>query len=149
MLPAEKLEQIDSLNLKIYNSINNGVYQSGFSKNQQFYNKLQNEMFGLFDQIETMLTKQRYLLTNDLPTEVDWRLWPTIVRFDAVYYFHFKCNKKRISDYPNISNYLRDLYQTYQMDKTVDFDEIKLHYYFSHESVNPNRIVPKGGTPNL
>ncbi|MDT8377003.1 MAG: glutathione S-transferase family protein [Mariprofundaceae bacterium] len=141
--PESLRVEIDEINAFVYDSINNGVYKCGFATTQQAYEEAFDALFSALDRVESMLDRHRYLVGNSL-TEADWRLFTTLIRFDAVYYSHFKCNRQRISDYPNLSNYLRDLYQQPGVEETVDFDHIKQHYYYSHESINPTRIVPKG-----
>ena len=140
----EKLRvKIDKINQPIYDNINNGVYRCGFATNQLAYEKAFDRLFNELEQAERCLSQQRYLAGNEI-TEADWRLFTTLIRFDAVYVGHFKCNLKRIDDYPNLSNYLRDLYQMQGIAETVDIDYIKRHYYFSHTSVNPGQLIPKG-----
>jgi putative glutathione S-transferase len=146
--PAEKRQQIDDVNELVYHNINNGVYRAGFATTQAAYDEAVTDMFKVLDQLEQILTSQRYLVGAGL-TEADWRLFTTLVRFDAVYVGHFKCNIKRIEDYPALSNYLRDLYQYPGIAETVDIDYIKAHYYGSHETINPTRIIPKGPKLNL
>jgi len=141
--PVEIQKQIDEINQPIYDNINNGVYRCGFANTQQAYEKAFNRLFDQLDKTEELLSRQRYLLGEQI-TEADWRLFTTLVRFDAVYVGHFKCNLKRISDYQNISNYLRELYQIPGIAETVDIDYIKRHYYFSHTSINPTQIIPQG-----
>lgn len=141
--PNKLHKEIDVINEFIYKNINNRVYRCGFATKQQTYEKAYDDLFDALEQIETILSQHRYLVDNIL-TEADWRLFVTLVRFDPVYYSHFKCNKKRIMDYPNLSNYLRDLYQYPGIAETVRFDHIKDHYYYSHPTINPTRIVPKG-----
>ncbi|UWP98368.1 glutathione S-transferase family protein [Aliiroseovarius crassostreae] len=141
--PESLREQIDEVNELVYSSINNGVYKCGFATTQEAYEHAFEALFAALDQIEDRLSRHRYLVGNTL-TEADWRLFTTLIRFDAVYHGHFKTNLKRIEDYPNISNYLRDLYQHSGVADTVDFHQIKRHYYASHETINPTRIVPKG-----
>jgi putative glutathione S-transferase len=143
LYPADKRAAIDPLNERIYNTLNNGVYKCGFGGNQEFYDESFDLLFATLDELERILDGQRYLM-GDEATEADWRLFTTLVRFDAVYYVHFKCNLRRIIDYPNLSNYLLDLYQTPGIAETVNMHHIKHHYYGSHESINPTRIVPKG-----
>ena len=139
-------EQIDAINDRIYHRINNGVYKAGFSTTQEAYENAYTELFDSLDWIEEILTNQRYL-TGDQITEADWRLFTTLIRFDAVYYSHFKCNRQRIMDYPALAGYLRDLYQVPGIAATVDINKIKQHYYGSMLSINPTGIVPVG--PNL
>ncbi len=132
----------------IYEPINNGVYKSGFARSQSAYEKAVTELFDALDHWEVVLSKQPYMTGNRL-TEADWCLFTTLVRFDPVYHGHFKCNLRRIVDYPNLSNYLRQLYQIPGVAETVDFEHIKRHYYRSHEAVNPTRIVPLGPVQDL
>jgi putative glutathione S-transferase len=127
----------------IYESVNNGVYRTGFAKTQQAYDEAVNSLFKTLDQLEDHLEGKRFLCGEDL-TEADLRLIPTLLRFDIVYFTHFKCNVRRISDYKNLSRYTRDLYEIPGIQKTTNFDHIKRHYYYSHESINPYRIIPKG-----
>ena len=141
--PAELRGEIDRINGIVYETVNNGVYRSGFSVTQAAYEEAAREVFATLDQLEQRLSRQRYLVGTQL-TEADWRLFTTLVRFDAVYYSHFKCNLRRIIDYPNLSNYLRDLYQVPGVADTVSLDHIKRHYYGSHRNVNPTGIVPIG-----
>jgi putative glutathione S-transferase len=141
--PAHLRAEIEAVNDRVYSSINNGVYRAGFATTQGAYEEAFDELFDALDEIERRLSHGRYLL-GDRMTEADWRLFTTLIRFDAVYYSHFKCNLRRIADYPNLSNYLRDLYQVPGVARTVNMLHIKAHYYASHETVNPTRIVPKG-----
>ena len=141
--PPELLAEIDELNEFIYPTINNGVYRAGFATTQEAYDEAVVEVFNALDTLEARLENRRYL-TGKTITEADWRLFTTLVRFDAVYVGHFKCNLRRIVDYPNIWGYLRDLYQVPGIEETVAMDYIKAHYYGSHESINPTRIVPIG-----
>jgi len=141
--PVALRSEIDEINAFVYDRINNGVYKCGFATSQEAYEQAYDELFDALDRVESILGEQRYLVGHQL-TEADWRLFTTLIRFDAVYYSHFKCNLKRISDYPDLSEYLRDLYQHPGVAETVDFDHIKQHYFYSHESINPTRIVPKG-----
>lgn len=143
LYPEPLREEIDVLNDRIYDTVNNGVYKSGFSYTQEAYEEAVHELFATLDMIEERLSQRRYLLGEQL-TEADWRLFPTLLRFDPVYVGHFKCNLRRIVDYPNLSNYLRELYQVPGIADTVNMMHIKNHYYQSHESVNPTRIVPIG-----
>ena len=146
--PVNKRVEIDTINNKVYHNINNGVYRAGFATTQQAYQQAVCDVFETLDELEQRLSRQRYLVGSRL-TEADWRLFTTLVRFDAVYVGHFKCNRKRIIDYPVLSNYLRDLYQQPGIAQTVDIDYIKAHYYQSHESINPTRIVPIGPMLNF
>jgi len=141
--PQELLAEIDELNEFIYPTINNGVYRAGFATTQEAYNEAVVEVFDALDTLETRLENRRYLTGNTI-TEADWRLFTTLVRFDAVYVGHFKCNLRRIVDYPNVWAYLRDLYQVPGIADTVAMDYIKAHYYASHETINPTRIIPSG-----
>ncbi len=136
-------QEIDELNAFIYHTINNGVYRAGFATTQQAYDEAVSEVFDALETLEDRLGEQRYL-TGDGITEADWRLFPTLVRFDAVYVGHFKCSKRRIVDYPNLWGYLRDLYQQPGIAATVKLEHVKHHYYASHETINPTRIVPEG-----
>jgi glutathionyl-hydroquinone reductase len=141
--PQAHREEIDAINAKIYANVNNGVYRAGFAGTQEAYAAAAKRLFETLDELEARLGRSRWLV-GGAQTEADWRLFTTLVRFDAVYYGHFKCNVRRIEDYPNLSAYLRDLYQTPGVADTVDFDHIKRHYYASHEHINPTRIVPIG-----
>ncbi|MES0371386.1 MAG: glutathione S-transferase family protein [Mariprofundaceae bacterium] len=134
---------IDEINDFVYRNINNGVYKCGFATKQKAYEGAFDALFSALDEVESRLGEHRYLVGNTL-TEADWRLFTTLIRFDAVYVNHFKCNRQRIGDYPNLSNYLRDLYQQPGVSGTVNMEHIKQHYFYSHESINPTRIVPKG-----
>ncbi|MFL0811397.1 MAG: glutathione S-transferase family protein [Agarilytica sp.] len=134
---------IDQINSRVYDNINNGVYRCGFATSQKAYEKAYLNLFNELDNIESALDKTRYLCGSQV-SEADWRLFTTLIRFDSVYYGHFKCNKKRIEDYPNISNYIRELYQWPGISETVNFHHIKRHYYYSHDKINPTRIVPVG-----
>jgi len=135
--------KIDTINAFVYDNVNNGVYKCGFATVQDAYEEAFDALFAALDELETRLSSQRYLV-GDRITEADWRLFTTLVRFDAVYYSHFKCNRNRICDMPNLRGYLRDLYQQPGIAETVNMEHIKQHYYYSHESINPTRIVPKG-----
>jgi putative glutathione S-transferase len=141
--PEPLRAEIDALNGHIYPTINNGVYRAGFATTQAAYEEAFGELFSALDGLEERLSRQRYL-TGDRLTEVDWRLFTTLVRFDAVYVGHFKCNLRRIGDYPNLSNYLRDLYQVPGVAGTVNMTHIKAHYYGSHRTINPTGVVPLG-----
>ena len=146
--PNELSANINDMNEFIYHNINNGVYKSGFATTQQAYEEAYNELFSALDKVEEILTNHRYLLGEQL-TEADWRLFTTLIRFDAVYFGHFKCNKRQIEQYPNISNYVRELYQVEGVADTVDFYHIKRHYYFSHTGINPTQVIPKGPELNF
>jgi glutathionyl-hydroquinone reductase len=141
--PLELRGEIDRINDLVYATVNNGVYRAGFATTQTAYEEAARALFATLDQLEDRLSRQRYLVGQRI-TEADWRLFTTLVRFDAVYYSHFKCNLRRIVDYPNLWNYLRDLYQVPGVSDTVSFDHIKRHYYGSHRNVNPTGIVPIG-----
>ncbi len=134
---------IDSLNERIYPAVNNGVYRAGFATSQQAYESAFDDVFAELDHLEQHLGSHRYLAGEYL-TEADVRLFTTLIRFDAVYYSHFKCNLRRIADYANLSNWLREMYQWPGVAETVDFEHIKGHYYASHRTINPTGIVPKG-----
>ena len=141
--PPALREEIDRVNALVYENVNNGVYRAGFATSQEAYEEAFRAVFRVLDELERRLARQRYLVGSDI-TEADWRLFTTLVRFDAVYYSHFKCNLRRIIDYPNLSNYLRDLYQQGGVAATVNMDHIKRHYYGSQRHVNPTGIVPLG-----
>jgi putative glutathione S-transferase len=141
--PEAHRNEIDALNAEIYEAVNNGVYRAGFATAQVAYEKAAESVFNELDRLEARLGKSRYLLGTS-PCETDWRLFVTLIRFDSVYYGHFKCNLRRIVDYPNLWGYLRDLYQFRDAGSTVNFDHIKRHYYMTHPRVNPTRIVPIG-----
>ncbi|SLN34620.1 glutathione S-transferase family protein [Oceanibacterium hippocampi] len=141
--PAALRAEIDAVNERVYHDVNNGVYKAGFATSQAAYEEAFDRLFDTLDWLDERLADNRYLVGGQL-TEADWRLFTTLIRFDAVYFGHFKCNRRRIADYPNLSGYLRELYQVPGVAETVHIDEIKRHYYGSHESINPTRIVPKG-----
>ena len=141
--PAPLREDIDRVNTLVYENVNNGVYRAGFATSQEAYEEAFRSVFAALDELDQRLSRRRYLAGKDI-TEADWRLFPTLIRFDAVYYSHFKCNLRRIRDYPNLSNYLRDLYQQPGIAATVSMDHIKRHYYGSQRHVNPSGIVPVG-----
>lgn len=145
--PESKRAEIDSLNDRIYDTLNNGVYKSGFATTQTAYDEAVTPLFDTLDFLEQLLSTKRYLTGNTI-TEADWRLFTTLVRFDPVYVGHFKCNIRRIADYENLSGYVRDLYQQPGVAGTVDMEHIKNHYYASHESINPTRVIPKGPEVN-
>ena len=134
---------IDELNDRIYKTVNNGVYRCGFAKTQEAYDEHIGPMFETFDHLEELLSNQRYLITS-YPIEADWRLFVTLIRFDFVYFSHFKCNIRRIQDYPNLWNYTLDLYQTPGLRQVVDIDGIKRGYYGGQSNVNPSGVVPTG-----
>lgn len=141
--PAEYQQEIDEVNERIYNTVNNGVYRAGFATTQAAYEEAFSELFDSLQWLENRLSKQRYLVGDSI-TEADWRLFTTLIRFDAVYVGHFKCNLKRIADYPALSAYLRELYQVEGVAETVSFDHIKTHYYASHKTINPTGVIPLG-----
>lgn len=143
LYPEPLRAQIDELNERIYATVNNGVYRAGFATSQAAYDEAVGELFDSLDWLEQRLASRRYL-TGDRITEADWRLFVTLVRFDPVYVGHFKCNLRRIADYANLWGYTRDLYQQPGIAETVRFDHIKRHYYVTHPSINPTRIVPRG-----
>lgn len=141
--PVTLHPDIDALNARIYDTVNNGVYKAGFATTQEAYEEAIVPLFGTLDWLERRLSASRYLTGSTL-TEADWRLFTTLVRFDPVYVGHFKCNLKRVDDYPSLSGYVRDLYQHPRVATTVRMDHIKSHYYGSHETINPTRVVPLG-----
>jgi putative glutathione S-transferase len=141
--PEKFRDQIDSINDTIYENINNGVYRSGFSKTQNSYEEAVKNLFTSLDMVNDILEGRDYLV-GDILTEADIRLVPTLIRFDCVYYFHFKCNLKKISEYKNISRYLRNLFEEDAIKSTTNFEHIKRHYFYSHENINPFRIIPIG-----
>jgi glutathionyl-hydroquinone reductase len=141
--PVELRDTIDAFNARIYATVNNGVYRAGFATTQEAYEEAVRPLFSTLDVLEERLATHRYLCGGRL-TEADWRLFTTLVRFDAVYVGHFKCNLRRITDYPNLWGFTRELYQYPGVAGTTDFTHIKRHYYQSHETINPNRIVPLG-----
>ncbi len=141
--PPELRAEIDRINTLVYENVNNGVYRTGFAGTQEAYEEAFLALFAALDTLEDRLSRQRYLIGRRI-TEADWRLFTTLVRFDAVYVGHFKCNLRRIADYPNLSNYLRDLFQMPGIADTVNMAHIKTHYYGSHRHLNPRGIVPLG-----
>lgn len=141
--PEDLRSAIETINADVYENINNGVYRAGFATSQAAYERAYDRLFSSLDQVEQTLSQQSFL-TGERITEADWRLFTTLIRFDSVYYGHFKTNKKRIEDYHNIANYVRQLYQYPGVAQTVDFEHIKTHYYFSHTTINPTQVVPKG-----
>ena len=146
--PVEMRERIEEVNARIYDTINNGVYKSGFATTQAAYDAAVGPLFDSLEWVEQRLSKNRYLMGGTL-TEADWRLFTTLVRFDPVYHLHFKCNRKRIVDYPNIWAYTRELYQVPGIAETVNFEHIVRHYHYSHETINPNRIIPTNPVLNF
>jgi putative glutathione S-transferase len=143
LYPVALREEIDRVNDLVYPNVNNGVYRTGFATTQQAYEESFGKLFDALEKLEERLARQRYLVGSAI-TEADWRLFTTLVRFDAVYVGHFKCNWRRIVDYPNLWNYLRELYQVPGIAETVHMDHIKRHYYGSHRHINPTGIVPVG-----
>lgn len=141
--PSHLRAEIDAINRFVYENVNDGVYRCGFATSQASYEQAVDRLFAALDSLESRLCNQRYLVGGVL-TEADIRLFPTLVRFDAVYFIHFKCGVRRIADYPNLSGYLRDIYQLPGVSETVNLDHIKRHYYLSHRHLNPGGIIPKG-----
>lgn len=141
--PEHLAKQIDEINAYVYKHVNNGVYKCGFATEQDAYNQAYDNLFIALDKLEERLSQQRYLV-GDVLTEADWRLFTTLIRFDSVYYGHFKCNQRELQSYHNLHNYMLELYQMEGIAETVDFDQIKEHYYVSQTTINPTQIVPKG-----
>ncbi|WP_419897594.1 glutathione S-transferase family protein [Roseomonas sp. USHLN139] len=141
--PEALRPRIDALNARIYDTVNNGVYKAGFATSQEAYAEALHPLFASLDWLEDLLSRQRYLC-GDVLTEADWRLFTTLLRFDPVYVGHFKCNLRRLIDYPALWSYTRELYQMPGIRETTDFDHIKRHYYMSHDRINPTGIVPEG-----
>lgn len=139
--PAALRDAIEPVNDRIYDTVNNGVYKAGFATTQEAYEAGVLPLFKSLDWLEDRLSQSRYLMGDRL-TEADWRLWTTLIRFDPVYHLHFKCNRKRIVDYPNLWAFTRELYQIEGIAQTVKMDHIVHHYHYSHETINPNRIIP-------
>lgn len=139
--PEAQRDAIEEINDRVYNTVNNGVYKSGFATTQEAYDAAVRPLFDSFDWLEERLGQNRYLM-GDTITEADWRLFTTLARFDLVYHLHFKCNRKRLIDYPNLWAYTREMYQWDGVAETVNFDHIVRHYHYSHDSINPNRIIP-------
>jgi putative glutathione S-transferase len=148
LYPAALRAEIDALNATIYETINNGVYEAGFATSQGAYEAAAYRIFASLDALDARLADRRYLF-GSRPVETDWRLFVTLIRFDPVYVGHFKCNLRRIADYPHLAGYLRDLYQREGIAETVNFDHIKRHYYMTHDEINPTGIVPIGPLQNL
>lgn len=146
LYPARLREEIDALNAQVYDAVNNGVYKAGFAASQQAYDAAIGPLFATLDELEDRLEGQEWLVGGQL-TEADIRLWTTLIRFDPVYAVHFKCNVRRIADYPNLSAFTRRLYALEGMPETVNFTHIRRHYYQSHEHINPTGIVPAGPDP--
>ncbi len=141
--PASLHDAIGIVNERVYDNINNGVYRTGFATTKEAYEQAYYKLFDALDWVEGILSRQRYLVGEQI-TEADWRLFTTLIRFDAVYFGHFKCNRQQLADYPAISGYLRELYQVVGVAETVNFEHIKTHYYASHTTINPTGIVPLG-----
>ncbi|MFD2236305.1 glutathione S-transferase family protein [Aureimonas populi] len=146
--PPELRAEIDAINGTVYEAVNNGVYKCGFATTQDAYEKPFHILFATLDELEARLSRQRYLAGSRI-TEADWRLFTTLIRFDAVYHGHFKCNLRRIADYPNLFSAMLELYQWPGVRETVNFHHIKHHYYESHDTINPTRIVPLGPRQDL
>jgi putative glutathione S-transferase len=143
LYPADLRAEIDAVNARVYSRVNNGVYRAGFAASQSAYDRAFDALFAELDTLEARLASRRYLV-GDRITEADWRLWVTLVRFDSVYHGHFKCNLRRIVDYPSLWGFTRELYQVPGVAETVDMDHIKRHYYGSHRMLNPLGIVARG-----
>ena len=143
LLPAEHLEEIEAVNKRVFTEVNNGVYRCGFAGSQEAYDAAYDRLWAAMDWLEERLSKQRYLV-GDTITEADVRLFTTLVRFDPVYHGHFKCNRNKLTEMPALWGYARDLFQTPGFGDTVDFEQIKAHYYVVHEDINPTGIIPKG-----
>jgi len=141
--PAPLREEIDRINAFVYDRVNNGVYKAGFATTQEAYEEAVTALFGALDELEARLARQRWLVGGQI-TEADWRLFTTLLRFDPVYVGHFKCNLRRLVDYPALWAYTRELYQVPGVAETVNLHHIKHHYYGSHESINPSGVVPLG-----
>ncbi|WP_299984976.1 glutathione S-transferase family protein [uncultured Ruegeria sp.] len=139
--PESIRDEIEDVNARIYSDVNNGVYKSGFATTQEAYDTAVGPLFDTLDWLEDRLARNRYLM-GDRVTEADWRLFTTLIRFDPVYHLHFKCNKRRLVDYPNLWAYTRELYQWPGVAETVNMNHIVRHYHFSHDSINPHRIIP-------
>jgi len=149
LYPEHLRGAIDELNAFVYERVNNGVYRAGFASNQEAYEAAAWPLFEALATLDERLSGRRFLMGSPEPTLADWRLFTTLVRFDAVYHGHFKCNLRRIADHAHLSGYLRDLYQWPGVGETVDFDEIKRHYYGTHPSINPTGVVPIGPEQDL
>lgn len=146
--PADLRPEIDTINERIYHSINNGVYRAGFATTQAAYDEAFNALFSSLDWLEAHLSTHRYLAGSQL-TEADWRLFTTLIRFDAVYHGHFKCNRNKLTEFHHISNYVRELFQVRGIASTVDLEYTKIHYYASHDTINPTLIIPRGPVHNF
>jgi putative glutathione S-transferase len=143
LYPLELRAEIDELNERIYETVNNGVYRAGFARSQPAYDMAFDALFETLDELEQRLSDRRYLLGDRL-TEADWRLFPTLVRFDSVYHVHFKCNRRRLVDYPSLWGYTRELYAQPGIAATVNMDHIKRHYFCTHPMINPSRLIARG-----
>jgi putative glutathione S-transferase len=143
LYPAALHTEIDAINARVYDTVNNGVYRAGFARRQDSYGRAFTALFDSFAWLEALLAKRRYLAGEGV-TEADWRLFPTLVRFDEVYNLHFRCNYRRLVDYPNLWAYARELYQWPGVARTVAMEQIKRHYYTTHDELNPKRIIPVG-----
>ena len=139
--PEDMRPEIEAVNERVYQTVNNGVYRAGFATTQDAYDDAVHALFESLDWLDARLSQGRYLLGDRL-TEADWRLWPTLVRFDSVYHLHFKCNRRRIVDYPNLWGYTRDLWQHRGVGSTLNLDHVVRHYHYSHDTINPYRIIP-------
>ncbi len=146
--PEDLREAIEPVNARVYDTVNNGVYKSGFATSQEAYDAAVHPLFDSLEWLEERLGAHRYLMGERL-TEADWRLFTTLIRFDLVYHLHFKCNRKRIVDYPNLWGYLRELYQWPGVAETVNFEHIVRHYHYSHDTINPSRIIPINPQPDF
>ena len=146
--PPDLRDAIEPVNQRIYDTVNNGVYKAGFATSQDAYDAAVHPLFDSLEWLEDRLSRQHYLM-GDRVTEVDWRLFTTLIRFDLVYHLHFKCNRARIVDYENLWGYLRELYQWPGVARTVNFDHIVRHYHFSHDTINPSRIIPINPQPDF
>ncbi|SLN30947.1 Glutathionyl-hydroquinone reductase YqjG [Roseovarius gaetbuli] len=146
--PEDLREAIEPVNARVYDTVNNGVYKSGFATSQEAYDAAVHPLFDSLEWLEERLGAHRYLM-GDRVTEADWRLFTTLIRFDLVYHLHFKCNRKRIVDYPNLWGYLRELYQWPGVAETVNFEHIVRHYHYSHDTINPSRIIPINPQPDF
>jgi putative glutathione S-transferase len=135
--------EIDAINERVYATVNNGVYMAGFARRQEAYERAFAALFESLEWLESLVAERRYLL-GERVTEADWRLFPTLVRFDEVYNLHFRCNRRRLVDYPGLWRYARELYQWPGVASTVAMDQIKRHYYTTHDELNPKRIIPVG-----
>lgn len=140
LYPEQYRDEIDELNERIYEKVNNGVYKAGFTTRQEIYEREVHNLFETLDELNARLADRRYLF-GDAPVETDWRLFTTLARLDAVYYIHFKCSRRRLVDYDNLWPYFRDLYQSFGIADTVKLDQIRAHYYRTHPSINPNGLV--------